>query len=479
MYRVIIVDDEPWTVRSITETVPWSKYDMQVTGSFSKATAALEAILAERPDAVFTDIRMPVISGIQLMQTLRERSYDTEIVVISGFDQFDFVRDSLRMGAFDYCLKPLDANYMDGLLRRMKDKLDQKAAERNNRLLEALTSDYVSGENKTVLASIPQQYTGYQAICINPGSNTSLLPALQKLPSKDYIGFSYGHVQYYLINAGQAVFDSFFISADQSCDTPGSIGFSQFRVGLRSIPALISEATVAAQGQFVSGQAQICLYHEPRIALIHSAVTHFNRLFRSASAADAFSCIHAIVSFMDSESLTIEEICFLGNQLILSDPGSIQRTDLTADALCTDWHDLLHRFSNAGEYWQHVVNACSPYLADDAAATELKESIIGRMLQYVDEHYTHQLLLKDLADKFYINKNYASLLFRRHTGMSYSDYLNNLRLNRAKELLNGTTLSISEVAEQSGYSDYFYFNKLFKKTFGITPAKYRRQSSAE
>lgn len=476
MYRVIIVDDEPWIVQSLSETLPWEEHGMRVVGGYTKASAALEAILAEKPDAVFTDIRMPVITGIQLMQVLREHQYDTEIVVISGFDQFDFVRDSLRMGAFDYCLKPLNESYMAELLGRLKKRLDQKARIRNNQLLELLTGDLTQAGDDPGFSVIPSGFGGYQVICVCSAlDEAEVLPHLP-LTGAAYISFSAGKYRYYLVNADQ----SLFAPSDEAIPGfDGSIGFSSFQNSLRDLPALISEAAVACEMRFMTGLCKSYLYHEPRISQFLPIVHRFVQLLAGEDAVEYSRCAASMPAYVISEELTIEELCFLGNQLILIAAGKPQAKELAADALCSDWRDLLERFSSVEDYYSHVYNACLPQsaAASEAAALPLRESTIGRMLQYLNENYTQQIFLKDLADQFYVNKNYASLLFKRHTGMTYSDYLNSLRLNRAKELLSSTALSISEVAEQSGYSDYFYFNKLFKKTFGITPAKFRRQPS--
>lgn len=475
MYRVMIVDDELWNVQSISETLPWEEYGMHVVGGFTRASAALEAILKERPDVVFTDIRMPVISGLQLMQVLREHHYGTEIVVISAFDEFDFVRDSLRMGAFDYCLKPLNEDYMKVLLERLKKRLDQKAMQRSNRLLELMTGDLNPEGDEAARALLPGDLNGYQVICVPSALKEETVLPLLPLEGAAYTSFSAGKYRYYLVNTDEAMPSA---PAPLPADFDSCIGFSRFQADLHSLPALISEASIASEMHFTTGLCQRAVYHEPRLSRLLSIVQRFMQLFSGEELAECSRCAASLPALLISEEFTVEELCFLGNQLILSSIGK-QEKELDASALCSDWRDLMERFGSAEDYCAHVQSICLPQSAAsaDGAPSAIRESTISRMLQYLNENYTRQIFLKDLADKFYVNKNYASMLFKRHTGMTYSDYLNDLRLNHAKELLSTTALSISEVAEQSGYADYFYFNKLFKKTFGITPAKFRRQSA--
>lgn len=476
MYRVIIVDDEPWTVQSITETLPWAKYNMQIIGSFSKASEALNAILSEKPDVVFTDIRMPVISGIQLMQILRNRNYDTEVVVISGYDQFDYVRDSLRLGAFDYCLKPLNEAYVSNLLSSLKEKLDQKAKEKNNRILDALTNDLSGDSDNSVYSQIPSEFFGYQVMCINGNKdNASMLSKVSV--TTPFLRFDAGRYHYYLINTDKN------IPCENICESgllqrDVCIGFSRFGFGLRAISQLIQEATIASHVQFITEKANWSLYCEPRIALLLSGVKRLESVLLQESENKPSLFMQEAESFIVGNALTIEELCIFANQLILQNAQK-QSGEFSSDAILSDWHDLINRFQSAEEYICHLSGILMNTVSSltEASSASSKGSTIGKMIAYLNENYTRQVHLKDLADMFYINKNYASLLFRRHTGMNYSDYLNSLRLNKARELLAETPLSINEVAEQSGYPDYFYFNKLFKKTFGITPAKFRKTTS--
>ncbi|MDF2927022.1 MAG: two component transcriptional regulator, AraC family [Paenibacillaceae bacterium] len=249
MYSVVLVDDEPWILKGIAQTFAWSEWGFQVIGAYSRSAMALDEILATRPDAVFTDIQMPGVSGIQLMEVLRQNGLDTEIVIISGFGQFEYAQQAIRAGAFDYCLKPLSEETSQSLLPRLKKRLDEKHAAMKGNPPEAVISEQE--------------------------------------------------------------------------DDSDSTGF-------------------------------------------------------------------------------------------------------------------------------------------------------GRMLLYLNEHYQEQIQLKDLSQKFFFNKNYASALFKKHTGMTYSEYVNSIRINKAKELLVKTSLPVAEVAEKVGYTDYFYFNRIFKKITGVTPAGLRK-----
>ena len=126
MYRVIVVDDEKWSLAGISHTFRWGEYGFTLLASLLSPTAALELIEAEKPEAVFTDVRMPGMSGLELMAAVRARGLDTEFVIISGFSEFEYAKQAIGHRVFDYILKPVDQLQADGLLERLQQHLTEK-----------------------------------------------------------------------------------------------------------------------------------------------------------------------------------------------------------------------------------------------------------------------------------------------------------------------------------------------------------------
>ena len=108
MYTVLLIDDEPRILRGLHKTFKWGEMGFEVIAETTDSVKALELIFSLNPDVVFTDIRMPEIDGIELMKKVRAKGLDTEFVVISGFAEFEFAREALKVGALDYIMKPLD-----------------------------------------------------------------------------------------------------------------------------------------------------------------------------------------------------------------------------------------------------------------------------------------------------------------------------------------------------------------------------------
>mgnify|MGYP000161406916 CR=1 FL=1 len=256
MYRVLLVDDEAWALVGIRKIFKWNEKGFEVIGETTDSEEAFQMICEQKPDVVFTDIRMPEVSGIDLIKMTRDRGGDTEFVIISGFGEFSYAQEALRQGAFDYRLKPLQYSEADELLEKLFAHLEEKNKNSRHR--------------------------------------------------------------------------------DKSVDAVSTV-----------------------------------------------------------MEMDHCKHIDANENFKD-------------------------------------------------------------------------------LLMFVNQNFKQELYLKELSSKFFINETYCSELFKKVTGKTFSEYINNLRIKNACRLFDTTGLTVDEVAREIGYKDYYYFNKVFKKYTGSTPFKYRR-----
>lgn len=129
-YRVVLADDEPEVLRSIQRTLDWEKYGFSVVGAFLNGLDVLEFLENHDVDIVFTDIRMPFMDGIELMHKIKEKYPYIKLVIISGYDDFQYAKEALIHGVLDYILKPINAREMSEVLQKVKDKMDTELEEK-------------------------------------------------------------------------------------------------------------------------------------------------------------------------------------------------------------------------------------------------------------------------------------------------------------------------------------------------------------
>lgn len=128
MYKVIIIDDEPWTIIDIEQTFAWNDMGFEIIGSFRTPLKALPYIIANKPDLVITDIRMPGMTGLELMKKVREQHVNCEFIIVSGYSEFAYAQEAIAYGVAGYCLKPLNPTDTALCLKRAKEALDKRDA---------------------------------------------------------------------------------------------------------------------------------------------------------------------------------------------------------------------------------------------------------------------------------------------------------------------------------------------------------------
>ena len=153
MYSVSLVDDEIWTLRGLELSFPWEKYGFEIAFSTTRSTDALDFITTEKPDVVFTDVRMPKITGLELSQKVSDAGVNSLFVFVSGFSDFEYVQSALRNFAFDYVLKPIDDTEAEKVLERLKKWLDEMPREivSNDSELENLTKNIKNATFKSII----------------------------------------------------------------------------------------------------------------------------------------------------------------------------------------------------------------------------------------------------------------------------------------------------------------------------------------
>jgi len=153
MYSVVVVDDEPWTLIGISNAFLWNENGFELVYKTINPFEAIDYIQKNKPDVVFTDIRMPQVSGIELIKTIKQEDNNVEFIVISGFAEFEYAQDALKQGVFDYCLKPIEDDKTNELLVRLKEHLDKK-----NNITDVIGYTGMNYEFKQIVDYINKNY---------------------------------------------------------------------------------------------------------------------------------------------------------------------------------------------------------------------------------------------------------------------------------------------------------------------------------
>ncbi|WP_028611551.1 response regulator transcription factor [Paenibacillus harenae] len=477
MYSMIIVDDEPWAIRGIRNAFNWNKYGFEITGQFTSAQKAFEFICEKRPDLVFTDIRMPEISGLDLIRMTKEKELDVDFIVVSGFAEFEYAREALRYGALDYCLKPIDIEMADPLLDKLEFHFSKKRSIRNNLILEALTSTD-KGEliRLTHFFSHSSDYY-FRAIIIYSNRDNKDYKKIKFFDNKKTLEVELGSKKTLYILKSRVkmdLYDGFDFAVLAGSDIK-SVGISGVSHHYKDIAKLIKESDIAASKTFIHEEKGL-FECDQKLHLVKAFVDEITSIIKVKKFDEIVDIMERVLNFFKQNDLGMGEVVYLWNQMVsvLISTYDDELRDLELEFL--NYSELKERFEN-------FESLCS-FLYD--IVTYIKQlkyqsvydgdinACFNQMVRYIDNNYRNKLYLKDLSVKFFINQVYCCQLFKKKLGKTFSEYVTELRIKEACELLMCTELSVEEIATNVGYIDYYYFNKVFKKQCGITPAKFRK-----
>lgn len=472
MYRVLLVDDEPWILKGLQQAFPWREHGFEVAGSYLDPTQALGHLLREPIDAVFTDIRMPEMDGITLMRRLREENKQAEVVIISGFSEFEYAQQALRLGAFDYVLKPIDIEVTKTLLPRLRTALDEKNEAMSRILLEWIV-EADQNPDPSVLSLLPQESGGYQMMAFSREDKQAFFDLLSSMPGMRWIHFSMGQKRFAILSARGDAGEKIMEAAKGL-----TAGLSAWSQDVRAIPAMAQQASLALMQAFISGEGSVFLNRNRRPEEVLPFVKRAFTLLLDAQVTEFQSLMASLPQWFRQRGLTVPDLVYLWNQFVDQAQARfserMQNSELNQ---VSEAQQLLQRFSSMEELSRYLceeLRDCAMTQTEEDAGRD-GDTTFSRMIRFLNANYAQQVSLQDLARQHYINKTYACALFKKHLGITYTEYVNNVRIMKAKELLAQSSLSVMDISERIGYADCIYFSRLFKRAVGQTPSQYRRQ----
>ncbi|WP_410514931.1 response regulator [Paenibacillus sp. BR2-3] len=514
MYRVLIVDDEPVIRNGISAFVDWEKEGASVEDHYANGVEALNALKSKSFDILITDIKMPLMNGIQLMKHALAVNPKLKVILISNYSDFEYVKEGLQLGAVDYLLKlTLKRDDLLAVLRRSMSMLEEerrKDFELNHFQQGALYLERKRVEQEVKRWIMQEQTSSALTIAVPTWLERPYACVYLMLDAaeewRENLGYLY--VQLLLEELQEAFYErteegyalqvtesSLFIflpdhdgeveqrlhlwkqRLESKWGVSTSIGFSEEQ-GVCGILTGYTGSRMACQRRFFEGlgglyrrsESESC--HE--LTLTSTEASHdwalFFELIRSGEPASI--AVDYALERWKRGGLTPEQVqeeaCSLltGVYQLHEDEGS----------LLSEQHERIRKTETLEQLASFMVRELEaigksfiPKLSDNGYGGQL----ITKALEYITAHYTENLTLQSLADIVHLSKSYFSLLFKKQTGRNFIDYLIELRIREAKRLLAQNDSRVSDVAGAAGFKDVKYFSKVFKKTTGLTPVEYR------
>ena len=410
--KVFLVDDEIVIREGIRESFPWEDTPYSLVGEAPDGEMALPIIRDTNPDIVITDIKMPFMDGLELCRELKSQMPWIGIIVLSGYDEFEYARQCIKLGVREYLLKPI--NSAD--LREALDKVSAQLKE----------------ERKTL-----EHAASLRARMEDGG----------KFLKEKLIG-------------------SLF--SDETALEDAHNVLKQLRSMGCPVPAPFYVVIDAAFSPTGTGQEAAALLAESSGGIVNASAsrTGTRLLVLGDTADDAEERAYAVATSLSQELERSEcKEIRVGIGEIVDNPEKIFQSFKTA-------RHIRHLLAERKDERAVILGVREMGEVSD----EKVPSVISEAKLYMSQNYSNaNLMLQDVAKAVNMSKSRFSTVFSQTTGQSFTEYLIYLRLSKAKELLKSSNLKSSQIATEIGYNDSHYFSYIFKKNVGITPSDYRSQ----
>lgn len=468
MYKVLIADDESLVISSLKNRINWNACGFEIIGEARSGTVAYESILRLRPDIVFTDIRMPGMTGLELIRRLNGLSLNIQFVVISGYAEFEYAQKALNYGALGFCLKPFDEEEISEILKKAKSVLDGIKESYKNEFIELLEDDSTKGHNMREeilrkLGFISEGKVRIQA-AVSIGA-----PVLKFSKAVEHMQFKIGtNKNAYLFKYDPEAYASKYYIGNMSQDIKG-LGLSKIHSSIDELDKAIDEACISAGQFFITGKRGVYEYTVCCTGRFDMMMKDLRNALLAKSTMHIESALDSLEAIFKKESCTIKHAMKVYNMfLYLFDVNTANKYE----NLLETQEQLIDLFPGVDEMLAYLRGILKQQVALSPSG-EVGNDTYKKILSYINSNYCSDISVQSLASKFSVNPNYISQLFRREKGETFTEYLTKLRMEKARNMLKTTGMPVYEVADGVGYRDYFHFAKVFKRMTGKTPKAYR------
>lgn len=535
MLKVFLVEDESIVREGLRDNIPWQQYGYQFVGEAGDGEMALPLIQKTRPDVLLTDIKMPFMDGLSLSRIVHQEFPDMKIIIISGYDDFEYARQAIAVGVEQYLLKPITRDSLRKVLAELRTKIETEREQKNYQeryQSEAREYEQFSRTNffvKVFEGRMPVQDIYEEAakvsVKINAACYNLLMFNLKEKKEAENGGAESEtfarkreELLHYLLRYPEYLVFRWNINT--------------YGVLIKGGPEQMKELT----SRCLENVERICKSAEEELDWYAAAGEPVERLSMLAECYSRVNHLFAYRFLMPDTHILTKEVT--DNYMPLQSSGKIGDIDtakvapeLIRDFLQRGGHDEIAEFVDGWLYSLqdalqsrmfrnyiafHIhfvvtayvesigydkkelmellgedrmqemslgVEELSPYIQNyfrkamelrDQASDNQSRKVLKRALEYIEENYTQETLsLNTVAGEVNVSANYFSAIFSQAMEVTFTEYVTQKRMENAKRLLRQTDKQSGDIALEVGYKDPHYFSFVFKKTQGCTPREYR------
>lgn len=414
--KVLIVDDESYFIEYLLHVIDWKKYHLTPVFT-SNPKEAQEILKKQRIELLLTDIKMPEVTGIDLLQFIQHEGLNVKTILISGYSDFEYAKKGIQLGAVDYLLKPLTKDDLESALLHyftLKGKITQDSSFKISALLLGLLK--VIREEEVAQDALAEVLENNNMITLGMTQET--------ITDTDVSWLRIGEKNYFLLEK-----ESHLSFQEEEKVTFSLLGVDDI---FRGLLTLFTKENISSKDFNATKEKCQRYIKDPE------SFANLNKKKSTLSSLEKKYLALKLLAKDSSDDFSLENL------------GILQDEEKIA-------HYLQQELKKVG-------------------GQSLTQQTILKIQEYVKEHLEQDLNLEEIAEQVYLNPTYLSKLYKKETGSNLSTYILNQRLEKAKKLLKESKLLISDIGTLTGFNSSQYFIRVFKEKYDMTPQQFRRMT---
>ena len=504
--RMMIVDDDIQIRRGISYGIQWEKFGIEQTDSFSNAIDALHAFRTAPYDIVITDIRMPEMNGIELLEKLKAADPDTAVILLSGYEEFEYAKAGIRYGAEEYILKPIHVETLidtvSGISQKIKkhksENISQKETARNQTMRQLLAEQTISadivaeflekqcGLSKTgpylicafqsdqgdpcfweeqikqIVVNRSSEYLAGYKYCAFEINGAELMLLIHIADSKLFIINLQLRIRNMLIKINQMIREGISISAGMYAP----VSVSQIIRQYAAAKDMLCRRFFLGKGCCLTNE-DVMLQDGPDIQKLNQLKKEFVRSFAHMGERDIDVFVNAVqkILFACTERQVKDYVYLCLVEIANIDPYVHEERPFQNEI------SKQENFETLMDYFRNTLRI----LYCDLVGYSGYSKLVCDVIHMIKNRYPEKITVDLIAEELQISTAQMGKIFKKETGTSVKKYLNVFRIEKAKQLLLDTNLRVYEIAEMVGIPDYLYFTQVFKSVTSVSPTDIRNR----
>ncbi|MGZ9583194.1 response regulator transcription factor [Paenibacillus marinisediminis] len=510
--KVLIVDDELLVRQGIKHYINWEKEGFQLVGEASNGQEALQLVEQLHPHIIITDVVMPVMDGQELTRRVKMQYPEIEVIVLSSFSEFDYVKSTFQHGVVDYILKPkLESEELLRVLQKTAALIPTLQLKPNGQdnplsvdhvLTKAITGydlECEESESSLLKSALPYRQLALLSCQLRSGQDKpnwkgiedKLRIALEANSQQEHMNlytvYPEPHIAVFIINQNHVHLHGI---SGMACKAINEFTNKELKMCWAISDVFMNAYDMASvyQEQIIK-LFQYQYYFPEHLIMVHNELPNVEAVdskfqlngltedLKRGRYQEAFQDLleHAQRMSRYYRTDVYEFKSFLSNMIFNI---TIIMSNMGMDI--TELDEAKYRYFKAIDealYAVQTIELLQAFLNEAASVFESQDhhsnQNMKRLLDYVQKHYAEPLTLSEMAKHFHFNPSYLSSYFAANNKEGFNEYLNRVRIEKAAELLRDKATSISEISGMVGFSDHSYFCKVFKKFTELSPSQYR------